>query len=279
MDTTELQQFYQSNGYAVARGLFSPDEVAQMRDHFMEMRKSPRPRDDTGVDIGGDDPIKRYPRFIMPHKWDATARQVLLDPRLKACLTALLGEPPYASQTMVYFKPPGARGQALHQDNYYLRVAPGTCMAAWLALDDCDPANGCMEIVPGSHEWDLLCTVDADTTISFTSVTVPLPPGVTARPVTMQAGDVLFFNGSIVHGSGPNTTPDRFRRALISHYVQGTAEQLSKGYQPLLTWEGDEVTLTANEVEGSVCGVWVEQGGRPVIEMAGQERLVRRQGE
>ena len=42
---------------------------------------------------------------------------------------------------------------------------------------------------------------------------------------------------------------------------------------------GDEVTLTANEVEGSVCGVWVEQGGERVIEMAGQERLIRRKGE
>ena len=29
-----------------------------------------------------------------------------------------------------------ARGQALHQDNFYLRVKPGTCMAAWIAIDD-----------------------------------------------------------------------------------------------------------------------------------------------
>ena len=279
MDTTELKQFYDTHGFAVARGLFSRAEVAAMREHFMEARTRPSPWDDTGVDIGSDDPIKRYPRFIMPHRWDATARDWLLDPRLRDYMTALLGEPPYASQTMVYFKPPGARGQALHQDNYYLRVAPGTCMAAWLALDDCDQANGCMEMVPGSHQWDLLCTIDADTKISFTSVTVPLPPGVQPVPVTMQAGDVLFFPGSMVHGSGPNTTTDRFRRALIGHYVQGTAEQMSKGYQPLLTWEGDEVTLTANEVEGSVCGVWVEKNGEPAIEMAGQERLIRRKGE
>jgi len=279
MDTTELEQTYQANGYAVARGLFSPAEVAQMRDHFMEARKTPRPLDDTGVDIGGDDPIKRYPRFIWPHKWDDVALRFMLDPRLKECMTALLGESPYASQTMVYFKPPGARGQALHQDNYYLRVAPGTCMAAWLALDDCDLANGCMELVPGSHKWDILCTVDADTQISFTSVTVPLPPGVKPVPVLMQAGDVLYFNGSIVHGSSPNTTTDRFRRALIGHYVQGTAEEVSKGYQPLLNWDGSQYEIAGTEIEGSVCGVWVEQGGEPVIAMAGQELQVRRKGE
>jgi hypothetical protein len=32
---------------------------------------------------------------------------------------------------MIYFKAAGARGQALHQDQYYLRVNPGTCCAAW----------------------------------------------------------------------------------------------------------------------------------------------------
>jgi hypothetical protein len=279
MDVTELAHFYQSNGYAVARGLFSPEETAHLREHFMELRKKPSPWDDTGVDIGSDDPIKRYPRFIMPHRWDPEAMNWLLDPRLRHCMAALLGEPPFASQTMVYFKPPGARGQALHQDNYYLRVAPGTCMAAWLALDDCDHDNGCMEIVPGSHKWDILCTIDADTSISFTSVTVPLPPGVSPVPVPMKAGDVLFFNGSIVHGSAPNVTTDRFRRALIGHYVQGTAEQMSKGYQPLYNWDGAQVTLTTNEIEGSVCGVWVEKGGEPVIEMAGHELQVRRKGE
>ena len=139
------------------------------------------------------------------------------------------------------------------------------------------PALG--RLVPGSQTWDVLCTQEADTTISFTDVTVPLPPGTEVRPAIMKAGDVLFFNGSLVHGSLANTTTDRFRRALIGHYVQGTAEQMSKGYQPLLTWEGDEVTLTANEVEGSVCGVWVEKNGEPAIEMAGQERLIRRKGE
>ena len=82
---------------------------------------------------------------------------------------------------MLYFKPAGARGQALHQDNFYLRAQPGTCLAAWMALDPCDEANGCMQIVPGSHRWPLLCTEKADTGASFTDVTVPLPPGQESR--------------------------------------------------------------------------------------------------
>ncbi len=107
-------------------------------------------------------------------------------------LTGLLGRDPYAVQTMIYFKPPGARGQALHQDNYYLRVQPGTCIAAWMALDACDTANGCLQVVPGSHKWPILCTVPADTTQSFSDVTVPIPIGTPVVSIRMNPGDVLF---------------------------------------------------------------------------------------
>src|SRR5258708_15744811 len=113
---------------------------------------------------------------------------------MRACLTGLLGREPYAVQTMLYFKPPGARGQALHQDQFYLRVQPGTCMAAWMALDPCDEQNGCMQVVVGSHNWQVLCSVPADTTQSFTDVTVPLPEGVQPTPVSMDAREVMFFN-------------------------------------------------------------------------------------
>ena len=272
-------QFYQDNGYVVVEGLFSQAEAARYRDHFMDLRRFPQQGDDTGIVTDPNDPIKRYPRMIMPHKWDALSLHWMLEARLNACLTALLGNEPYAAQTMVYFKPPGARGQALHQDNYYLRVAPGTCMAAWMALDDCDEANGCMQIVPGSEKWSILCTVEADTSISFTPVTVPLAPGQASIPVLMKAGDVLFFNGSIVHGSYPNTTADRFRRALIGHYVDGTAEQVSKGYQPLVRMDGTPFVMPNSEIEGSTCGVWVERDGQSAIEQIGRELLVRRGGE
>jgi ectoine hydroxylase-related dioxygenase (phytanoyl-CoA dioxygenase family) len=270
MLTEAHQQFYQANGYVVVRRLFSPEETARLRDHYMDLRRAPRPGDDTGISIGGDDPIKRYPRMIQPHRWDEVSFQWMLAPRLATCLTGLLGREPFAVQTMVYFKPPGARGQALHQDNYYLRVKPGTCLAAWLALDRCDEANGCMQVVPGSHTWDILCTEVADTTVSFTDVTVPLPPGAQPTPVEMDAGDVLFFNGSIVHGSFPNTTPDRFRRSLIAHYIEGDSQQVSRSYQPAYRLDGTPLTIAESD-GGSVCGVWVERGGAVALELSGTQ--------
>lgn len=276
MVTDEHKRLYQENGYVVVGGVFGPDEVAHLREYFMTLRRhGSYPGDLAGVDPRSNDPLKRYPRMIHMHRWDDVSLRWVLDQRLNACMTGLLGAEPYTVQTMIYFKPPGARGQALHQDNFYLRAQPGTCLAAWLALDRCDEANGCMQVVPGSHRWPILCTEKADTSVSFTDVTVPLPPGTDVQPVIMEPGDVLFFNGALVHGSYPNTTTDRFRRALIGHYIEGSAEQVAQFYHPALRMDGTPLELETSR-GGSACGVWVERDGAQVVEMAGQEVVVRK---
>jgi len=263
------KSFYEENGYVIARQLFDAEEVAALRDHYMQLRAAGNyPGDFDGVDITSTDPLKRYPRMIHMHRWDEMSLKWLLDSRLGEAMTTLLGREPYAVQTMLYFKPAGARGQALHQDQFYLRVEPGTCMAAWLALDRCDEANGCMRVVPGSHRWPVLCPEKADTTQSFTDVTVRLPENANIVPALMEAGDVLFFHGSLVHGSYPNTTTDRFRRALIGHYIVGEAEKVGLFYHPVLRMDGSTVELGAGEHSGP-CGLWVEHNGKPEIEMQG----------
>lgn len=213
--------------------------------------------------------------MIHMHRWDERSLRWVLDERLRLYLTGLLGQEPYAVQTMLYFKPPDARGRALHQDNFYLRVQPGTCITAWMALDPCDEANGCMQVVPGSHHWPLLCTEKADTSVSFTDVTVPLPLGQEVHAVRMEPGDVLFFNGSLVHGSYPNTTTDRFRRSLIGHYIQGDAEQVGQFYQPALRMDGTPLELPTSR-GGGACGVWVERDGTQVVEVSGEEVVSRK---
>jgi phytanoyl-CoA hydroxylase len=268
MITQANVQEYKRKGYVVVRQLFTPEEVAHYREHYMEMRRAGSyPGDLQGVNNPTNDPLKQFPRMINMHHWDDISLRFLIDQRINECLTALLGREPYAAQTMLYFKPAGARGQALHQDQYYLRVQPGTCMAAWLALDPCDEVNGCLQAVPGSHTWPLLCTEEADTTKSFTNTTVPLPEGTESDPVIMDAGDVMFFNGSLVHGSFPNITTDRFRRSLIGHYVEGNAEQVSTYYSDALRMDGTPIHIEGGSL-GGACGVWVEKDGTPVIEVS-----------
>jgi ectoine hydroxylase-related dioxygenase (phytanoyl-CoA dioxygenase family) len=275
----EAQQFFDENGYYIARGLFSSEEVANLRDHYMRLWASKSPSNDPTVRaaLQGDrpDPLQTYNRLLQMHRWDQLSLDFLIDQRLCELLTTMLGSEPYAVQTMLYYKPAGSRGQALHQDQFYLRVQPGTCCAAWLALDDSDEENGCMQVVAGSHRWDILCTVPADTRLSFTDVTVPLPDDVSATPCIMKAGDVLFFHGSTVHGSLPNTSTHRFRRSLIGHYAVGSAEKIGEFYHPVLRMDGSVAGLGYSEGSTS-CGVWVDQDGQAVIEMVEKQTTYRK---
>ena len=254
--TTDQRRAFHERGYLIVRGLLAAGEVQTLIDTFMGMHAGgPIPgcfAPKSPAEAGGD-PLKLYPRMMHPHRVNEVALRYLLDPRLAAILADLFGEEPLAAQSMLYFKPPGARGQALHQDNFYLKVEPGTCIAAWIALDPADRENGGLEVVPGTHAMDLFCPEEADLDISFTRDYVPVPSGLAAEPVDLAPGDVLFFNGSLVHGSAPNRSAGRFRRSFIGHYIGRSAERLSRWYRPILTM-GGEVVEVAENTGGGPCG-------------------------
>ena len=261
--TPEHLETFHRDGHLVLRGFYRPDEVQLLVDTFMAMHaQGPIPGffNPKSADEAKGDPLKMYPRIMHPHRFNDTARAYLLDARLEAVLTDLFGEEPLAAQSMLYFKPAGGRGQALHQDNFYLNVDPGTCIAAWLALDVVDEENGCLEVVPGTHAMDLFCPEEADRSVSFTKEYVPPPPGLEKVPVHMQPGDMLFFNGTLVHGSGPNVSKDRFRRSFICHYIGRSSERMSEWYRPILTFTGEEVAIDAN-TGGGPCGTEVAAMG------------------
>ncbi|MBW3625908.1 MAG: phytanoyl-CoA dioxygenase family protein, partial [Armatimonadetes bacterium] len=130
--------------------------------------------------------------------------------------------------------------------------------------------NGCMRVVAGSHNLPVLCTDKADTKVSFTDITVPVPEHLPIVPVVMEPGDVLFFNGSVIHGSYSNVSRDRFRRALIGHYITGDTQKVAQYYHPVLRMDGTEVELGVS-TGGGRCGVWKEQDGETVVELRDPE--------
>ncbi|HEX4139351.1 MAG TPA: phytanoyl-CoA dioxygenase family protein [Candidatus Methylacidiphilales bacterium] len=261
IDLQELKETYDREGYAVARGLFTPAEVEEIKAEFEMLNRTQKDKShfDDGI-RDANDPLFHFPRVVHPHRFNSLARRYLVHPAVRTCLVALMGEEPVATQTMYYFKPPGARGQAMHQDNMYLLVEPGTCLGAWTAIDKVDRENGCMMVVPGSHRGNILCQEDGGEALrreSFTGHVTRIPKGMKAVEVPMEPGDTLFFNGGLIHGSGPNRSKDRFRRSFIGHYAAGSVEKISKFYIPLIKMDGTEYDVTA-QTGGGACGQeWV----------------------
>jgi phytanoyl-CoA hydroxylase len=212
---------YTANGYHIARGVFSAAEVGEMIVHYMAMSaEGPHPGDSIGVPTrtasDKPDPMVKYPRLINMHNWDKKTKVWMNDMRLTVIAGELLGQKARLIQTMVYFKPAGSRGQSFHQDNLYLRTTP--LLGAWVALDKADAENGAMDMVRGSHLYGLLPCQVADTDVSFTDSETVIPQGMEKDLIALEPGDVVFFGGYTIHGSRPNFSPDRFRRAFICHY-------------------------------------------------------------
>jgi len=253
IDLQALKETYDRDGYAIARQLFSAEEVEDIKETFENIHRYEISKaHDDGI-RDPNDPLFQYPRIVHPHRFNAVARHYMLHPGVQMCLRVLFDEEPVATQSMYYFKPPGARGQAMHQDNLYLLVDPGTCLAAWTAIDGADRENGGMMLVPGSHRGNILCQEKGDITTSFSSNITRIPKGLKAAQEPMEPGDTLFFGGSVIHGSGPNRSKDRFRRSFIGHYAAGSLEKISKFYLPLVKMDGTDYEVDAN-LAGGVCG-------------------------
>ncbi|MBD2844211.1 phytanoyl-CoA dioxygenase family protein [Paenibacillus sp. IB182496] len=253
---TEAQKTqFEQEGYLIVKRLFEQTDVERLRATFEEIGQRVVPHHfEPDLSAKNQDPLRRYPRVMHPHRFDATAKQYMLHPAVLEVLRDLYEEEPLAAQSMYYYKPPGARGQALHQDNFYLKVAPGNCIAAWTAIDAADEDNGTLLVVPKTQDYDIVCPELSDASESFTTHFVKPPKDRAAVPVRLESGDVLFFNGNLIHGSYRNRTKDRFRRSFICHYANSSADRISEHYHPLYHADGSEAVRASNS-DGGPCGI------------------------
>jgi ectoine hydroxylase-related dioxygenase (phytanoyl-CoA dioxygenase family) len=218
MDLTPQQRdSYKDQGFVVIPNLFSTATVTLMSEHYMKRRaEGPKPGDSGGTTDHADDPNHQFPRMINMHNWDELTQEWASDTDLLAATEQLIEDTPVLLQTMIYFKPPGARGQALHQDEQYITIDP--IIGVWVALETSDEAVGRMVLIPRSHQYGLLSVETADTAISFTDVQAVKPKNAEELGIDMSPGDTLFFDGKVIHGSYRNKTGDRWRRSFICHY-------------------------------------------------------------
>ena len=258
IDLQELKANYERDGFAVARGLFSPEEVEEIKETFEQTAPG-------GVSMlfndgvhDPNDPLFQYPRARASRIVSTTSRGAICC--IRACTTACRSfstRNRWRRNRCIISSRPARAARRCIRTISICWSSPGTCLAAWTAIDRVDRENGGMMLVPGSHRGNLLCQENGGEAICANLFTGPaitrIPKGLKAVEVPMEPGDTLFFGGSIIHGSGPNRTKDRFRRSFIGHYAAGSLDKISKFYLPLVKMDGTDCEVDASN-GGGACG-------------------------
>lgn len=218
-----------ADGYAVARSVFDEAEIADTLRFYMETAEKATAvpghwEPDLAPETSAE---RRFVRFDMAHEIADDIRRIVFHDRLRLLLRTIMADEPVMIWNVFYYMPPSARGFPYHQDDYWNRVSPGSGITAWIALDDADAENGALRVVPGTQDFEIQRPQADLTGYYITGQGLPVPQGYEPRIVPMDRGDVLFFNGRLIHASARNDSLERWRRALVAWYMPRSSDAVA----------------------------------------------------
>lgn len=268
---------YRDDGYLVLPGFKRPDELAALRRRALEIVETFDPAAGAGVFtthdpqraadawfLGSGDKVRC---FFEDEAFDADGRPRRpkhesinkighalhdLDPVFErfshgpalAGLAADLGlVEPLVRQSMFIFKPPGIGGEVRwHQDATFLIDEPASVVGFWFALEDATRDNGCLWVEPGGQRGPLRerFVREGDAVRVERLDTTPWPGLAQARPVEVEAGTLVCFDGRLPHYSAPNRSPVS-RHAYTLHATDGRSAWSVQNWlrrDPALPWRG-----------------------------------------
>ena len=234
--TQDQRKQYHEAGYLLLPGLIEAAALARYEARFVELASGAEPaiadmkimRDIMVVKgaVTPATPMHAVNKMINFEE-DETLYGYTREQNLVACVRDLLGDDVYSISTNVFNKPPGVDGRhPMHQDLRYFRIRPADgIVGTWTSFSGANRDNGCLAVLPGSHQGPLLNHDNPDWEyVNAGFFGIPDDVDVSKRVyVEMEPGDTLLFHPLLIHGSGQNRSHD-FRRAISSHYAAGTCE-------------------------------------------------------
>lgn len=231
---------YRENGFLVAKGLVSPDEVEALRSDATRVCRGDYPSENLPPVPEGtpeEEALSQYLCIHQPHRISPFMRQAVAHPGVAEVLGQIVAPNVKCMQSMLFIKPPRFPGQAWHQDEVYIPTRDRSLTGGWIALDDATVENGCLYAIPGSHRDGYLYSQrDHGNPAEFDFAQESYGFDESGEvPVECAAGDVVFFNGYLLHRSRKNRS-SRYRRVLVNHYMNAFS---------LLPWQVPEGSRVA----------------------------------
>jgi phytanoyl-CoA hydroxylase len=213
----ELAAFHRE-GYVIARGLADTELVRRMRavtEAGLREESGPIEYEADlkypGAPVSrGEQGGRTIRRLKQAHSRDYVFTEWLLDRGLQARLRQLLGPDfvcPLAHHNCVMTKHPDfSSDTGWHQDIRYWSFLRPDLVSVWLALVPETQQNGCLQVLPGSHRWNIR-PEQLDAASFFRSDLAENQALIAGRKfVELAPGDVLFFHALTLHAASRNHT-------------------------------------------------------------------------
>jgi 2-oxoglutarate-dependent dioxygenase len=216
----EARARFQREGYLAIGPILTEAELEAVRadyDRIFSATEKPASYRNIGARRGEESSEGAVLQIIDMHRLSDAFQTLLFKPEVLDWVEMLLGTPDICLFHDQALYKPAFHGEEVpwHQDNGYWKLEPAEAISLWIALDDADETNGCMRVIPGSHQdggaghraserLEAVIQAEAD---ESRAVAVPLP-----------AGGAMFHHCLTLHNTQPNRSP-RQRRAWVMHYM------------------------------------------------------------
>jgi len=250
-------EFFHANGYVAGPRVLSNEQLDCLRERSdgILSGRIEYPDDLRGLssaEVKGNLKLRKIANLF---RNDRVFAEVIGNSAISTLAHDLMDAPVRVWEDQSIAKAPGDEFSvvAWHRDyTYWDHVGPPELATCWIALDDATIANGCMQVIPGSHLWNLDYTrddIDNDNP-DWVRERPEIPAEANVEPVACEvpAGHCHFHHCLTLHGSEGNTT-DHPRRSYILHLMPGTTRRLGNDWNPRMA--SVEVVEVGQIVHGS----------------------------
>ena len=210
MDT--MRASFEENGYYLARGVFSPDEVGRLEGEFdrivRQIGKDVKNGSENGNGVISTRNVQQYSGLWMA----ALLQEEFLD-----VVERLIGPDIVLNHSTLFEKRMTTAKTPfhMHQDWSYLPTRMNTMIAGMIHLSEATEEMGCLRVYPGSHRQGRVEGSTATNAAFHEQFPFEGSTAIEARP-----GDVTFFDYFIVHGS-PSNRSETPRKVVIARMFSG----------------------------------------------------------
>ena len=235
---------YASEGYCLFPDVLPDSDVIAAREE-LDRAIANLPEKQRVMKDGVEQEVSARPEYMTePHANNAFWLELCRHPRVLDRVQSVLGPDLVLIMSHLIVKR-AADGLpvAWHQDNTYWPSIHGTDVGTvWMAIDDTDRANGCMQVIPCTHQgypnMEKILTDGKD--LLGLSVEVTDEMIAAAVALEMRAGSLSVHDSFILHGSEANTSGRR-RAAYTMRYANPNTVKVdvTKHWVPVYLVRGD----------------------------------------